>query len=111
MAPLPFLLFHLYLVFVTVPVLTLAITGFIELNIRRLSVELYVLIVALLLATSKRRIIGPYVSLFFANHDWGFQMNVKDHEKFVIARLEEQVLDVTEQYIFGSTLVGYWTSP
>jgi hypothetical protein len=39
------LLLHLYLVFVAVPVLTLAITGFVELNIRCLSVELYVLIV------------------------------------------------------------------
>lgn len=54
---------------------------------------------------------GPYVSLFFANHDWRFQMNVKDHEKFVITWLEEQVLDVTEQYILGSVSVGYWTSP
>jgi hypothetical protein len=29
-------------------------------------------------------------------------MYVKDHEKLVITRLEEQVLDVTEQYIFGA---------
>jgi hypothetical protein len=107
LAPFSFLLLHLYLVFVAVPVLTLAITGFVELNIRRFSVELYVLIVELLLATSRRRNMGPYVSLFFAYHDWRFQMNVKDHEKFVITWLEEQVLDITEQYIFGSVLVGY----
>src|SRR6267154_403425 len=35
---------------------------------------------SLSLATSGRRIMGPYVSLFLANHDWGFQMDVKDHE-------------------------------
>jgi len=38
----------------------------------------------------------PYVSLFLANHDWRSQMYVKDHEKLVIARLEEQVLDIAE---------------
>lgn len=52
----------------------------------------------------------PYVSLFFANHNWRFQMYVKDHEKLVITRLEEQVLDVTEQYILGNISDGYWTS-
>jgi hypothetical protein len=53
----------------------------------------------------------PYVRLFLANHDWGFQMNVKDHEQFMITWLEEQVPDVTEQHIFESILVSYWTSP
>ena len=99
MAPLSFLLFHLYLVFVAVPVLTLTITGFVELNIRCFSVELYVLI-GESSVTSKRRSIVSHVSLFFANHDWRFEMYVKDHKKLVITRLEEQVLDVTEQYIF-----------
>jgi hypothetical protein len=47
----------------------------------------------------------PYISFFLANHDWCFQMYVKDHEKLVITRLEEHVLDVTEQYILGSVLV------
>jgi hypothetical protein len=86
--PFSFLLLHFYLIFVTVPVLTLAVTGFVELNVRCFSEELYVLI-AELLATSRRRNMGPYVSLFFANHDWRFQMNVEDHEKFVITWLEE----------------------
>jgi hypothetical protein len=37
-------------------------------------------------------------------------MNVKDHKKFVITGLEEQVLDIAEQYIFGSVLVSNWSS-
>jgi len=47
----------------------------------------------------------PYISFFLANHDWRFQMYMKDHEKLVITRLEEHVLDVTEQYILGSVSV------
>ena len=45
LAPFPFLLLHLYLVFVTVPVLALAVPGLVELDVRCLSVELYVLTV------------------------------------------------------------------
>jgi hypothetical protein len=48
----------------------------------------------------------PYVGLFLANHDWRFQMDVKDHKKLVVTRLEEQVLDITEQYILGSVSVS-----
>jgi hypothetical protein len=47
----------------------------------------------------------PYVSLFLANHDRRFQMYVKDHEKLMVTRLEEQVLDITEQDILGGVLV------
>ena len=50
----------------------------------------------------------PYISFFLANHDWRFQMYMKDHEKLVITRLEEHVLDVTEQYIFGGVSVCWW---
>ena len=52
-----------------------------------------------------RYTIRPYISFFLANHDRRFQMYVKDHEKFVVTRLEEHVLDVTEQYILGSVSV------
>jgi hypothetical protein len=43
LAPLPFLLLHLYLVFVPIPVLALAVTSFVELDVRCLAVELHVL--------------------------------------------------------------------
>jgi hypothetical protein len=52
-------------------------------------------------------IYDAYVGLFLANHDWRFQMYVKDYEKLVITRLEEQVFDITEQYILGSVSVCY----
>jgi hypothetical protein len=45
LAPLSFLLLHLYLVLVAVSVFTLAVPGFVELDVRRLSVELYILTV------------------------------------------------------------------
>ena len=45
LAPFSFLLLHLYLVFVTVPVLALAVPGLVELDVRCLSVELYILTV------------------------------------------------------------------
>ena len=102
------MLLHLYLIFVAVPVLTLAVTGFVELDIRSLSVELYVLTTwDLLEVTSTRSSTGSYISLFFANHDWRFQMYVKNHEKLVFTRLEEQVLDITEQYVLGRVSVGW----
>jgi len=34
-------------------------------------------------------------------------MYVKNHEKLVFTRLEEQVLDVTEQYVLGRVSVGW----
>ena len=40
LAPFPFLLLHLYLVFITVPVLALAVPSLVELDVRCLSVEL-----------------------------------------------------------------------
>lgn len=43
LAPLPFLLLHLYFVFVAVSVLALAVTGFVELDVRCLSEELQIL--------------------------------------------------------------------
>lgn len=51
----------------------------------------------------------PYISFFLPNHDWRFQMYMKDHEKLVVTRLEEQVLDVTEQYILEAfqSVSGY----
>lgn len=45
LAPFSFLLFHLYLVFVTVPVLALTVPGLVELDVRCFSVELYILTV------------------------------------------------------------------
>jgi hypothetical protein len=39
------------------------------------------------------------MSLLFAYDDRSFEMNMNDHQEFVIARLEEQVLDITEKDI------------
>lgn len=54
---------------------------------------------------SMRYTVRPYISFFLANHDWRFQMCMKDHEKLVITRLEEHVLDITEQHILGNVSV------
>jgi hypothetical protein len=43
LAPLSFLLLHLYFVFVAVSVLALAVTGFVELDVRSLPEELHIL--------------------------------------------------------------------
>ncbi len=52
LAPFSFLLLHLYLVFVTVPVLALAVPGLVELDVRCLSVELYILTVRTIISNN-----------------------------------------------------------
>ena len=52
LAPFSFLLLHLYLVFITVPVLALAVPGLVELDVRCLSVELYILTVRTIISNN-----------------------------------------------------------
>ena len=42
-----------------------------------------------------------YLCFSFADHNWGLEVDVNDHQEFVIAWLEEQVLDVAEEDICG----------
>jgi hypothetical protein len=39
------------------------------------------------------------MGLLFANHDWGFEVDVDNDEKLVITRLEEQMLHVAKEDI------------
>ena len=39
------------------------------------------------------------MGLLLADHDRGLEVDVDDHKQLMIARLEEQVLDVAEQNI------------
>jgi hypothetical protein len=83
-----FLLFLFKLFFVAVPMLTLSITGFVELHFCCLAEELHV----------------PGLPL--ANHDGVDQIQVNDDDELVLRRLEEQVLDVVEEDIDLIVAIG-----
>ena len=96
---LPFLLFEFNLVFIAITILALAIASLIELNVRGFPVELDILLVRYSELKDTRRKQNTYMSLLLANHDRSLQVNVHNDKKFMVARLEEQVLDIAEQDI------------
>src|SRR5687768_244360 len=73
------LLLGFKLVFIAVAILALPVTRLIELNVRCFAVELDILCL-----------------LFVADNDWVFEMDVDDNNQLMLARLEEQVLDIRE---------------
>jgi hypothetical protein len=78
------LLLHLNLILVTVAVLSLPVTGLIELHIRGFTEELNV------------------KSLLLSDDDGRLEMQVNDGEKLVVTRLKEEVFDVAEQDIWAA---------
>jgi hypothetical protein len=42
-----------------------------------------------------------YRGFLFANHDRRLEMNVYEHNELLVARLEEQVLDIAKQDIYN----------
>lgn len=82
LSSLPLLLFKLDFVFVSIAVLALPIASFVELDIGGLAVDLHVF------------------GLLLSDHNGRFEMEVDNDEHFIIARLEEEVLDIVEQEIW-----------
>ena len=76
-----FLLLLFKFLLIMLSVLALAISRLVELHIGSLSVELNVL------------------RFFLPDHDGIFEMNVNDNDQLVLARLEEQMLDIAEEQI------------
>ncbi len=87
MPSLAFSLFHLNFIFITISMFPLPIPRLIKLHIGSLSVKLDIL------------------RLLLTNYHWGFQMTMNQNDELVIARLEEEVLDVGEEHI--DTLVAH----
>jgi hypothetical protein len=97
---LPFLLLKFDFVFISVAVLALPVARFIELNIRCLAVELHILSVLQYKTGRDSKTKGTYVRLPFSDHHRRLQMYVNNHEQFVVAGLEEKMLDVAEKDIW-----------
>lgn len=79
--PPPLLLLGFKLLFVAISVLSLSVPSLVETLLGGFSVELHVL------------------GLLLADHDGIDQVDVDDDDEFVLARLEEEVLDVAEQNV------------
>lgn len=77
----PLLLLQLDFVLIAVSILPLPVSCLVKLDVGSFSVYLDVL------------------GLLLANHNRGLQVHVNDHDHFVVARLEEEVLDVAEEDI------------
>ncbi len=75
------LLLGLELLFITISVLPLSISGLVELDVCSFSVELNVF------------------CLLLADQNWVLQVDVNDDNQFVLARLEEEMLDIAEENI------------
>lgn len=76
---LPLLLLHLNFILVPIAVLSLSVSGLVELHICSFTEELNV------------------KGLLFPNDDGRLEMQVNDGKEFVVTGLEEEVLDVAEQ--------------
>lgn len=94
LSPSPFLLFHLYLILVTITVFPLSVTRLIELNVGSFSEELNVLDHSQW-GWEMDGVASPtHMCLLLSNNDWGLQVNMNDHEQLLVTRLEEQMLDI-----------------
>jgi len=74
---------------------SLSISCFVKLDICCLAEELYILLI--MSATCVIRLPATHQCLLLPNHDWCSEVQVDDDQQLVIARLEEEMLDVTEE--------------
>jgi hypothetical protein len=76
-----FLLLSLEFFFVAISILPLPVSGLVELDVGSFSIELNIL------------------CLLLADQNWVLQMDMDDDYQFMLARLEEEMLDVAEENI------------
>lgn len=80
------------------------VARFVELDIRGFAVELHILGKWTCKSTGpsllKQDLLFIYLCLFLANQDRVLEVNMDQHQKFIVAGLEEEVLDITEEDIY-----------
>jgi hypothetical protein len=102
LSPFTFLLLELNFIFIAIPIFSLPVSGFVELNVRSFAVHLDILECSEMSLVPTKDENMTHLGLFLANHYGTLQMHVNNDKHFIITRLEEEMLDIAEEKIWGN---------